>query len=233
MIRVLIWGTGKSSDAFVSLFGESFDLKGFIETNPKSEIHNGHSVYPSDKISSLTYDYILVVNSHYDEIVSECKKQDIDLKKVVSVFERKIGIVDSKEKNYDFINWNPSQKWFYWRDLLFCTDDLIFFCNMIRERDFSKWWSDYDNNVLLSLSNHVFNNLKQIIVSDFSKYFNKQNSVLDIGCSNGIVDELIAGYCKEIDAYDYSNASIEKAKKVRTKKGLLILIISKLMQKRW
>ncbi len=162
---------------------------------------------------------ILIVNTHSSDIYSECVKREIDLEKIVDIYNKKIGIINSEKYDLDFSGCDCKEGWITWKELLSCTDNATVFRHIVQNDTFSKWWDNCDNNVILKCSSQLENRMSKI-VDEIIPELKKEDMIFDIGCSNGMMDEKISPYCGYIDAYDYSEASINEAKKRANNKGI-------------
>lgn len=82
-MNLLIWGTGKTSQEYLSIgeIGEK-DIVGFIESNKTKDTWNNKRVYAPDDLPE--YDVIIVlICGKEKEIVNTCKEHGIDISKVV------------------------------------------------------------------------------------------------------------------------------------------------------
>lgn len=107
MNRLLIWGTGNLAKSFIEN-GYNGEIVGFIETSKSAEFFMDKKVYSSSEIPD-EYDYIIIANSYVSEIYDLCLKLNINMSKVIFLYEihNRAGCVDSKvlreilsEKNY-------------------------------------------------------------------------------------------------------------------------------------
>lgn len=110
MYKLLIWGTGKLAKNFLD-DGYNGEIIGFIETSKSVDSFMDKPVYSSCEFPS-EYDYIIVANSYVTEIYTLCQKLNIDMFKLIFLYEIKhrAGCKDSRiikeilsEKN--FINY--------------------------------------------------------------------------------------------------------------------------------
>ena len=109
MRRLLVWGTGNLSKNFIN-DQYNGEIIGFIETHKMKENFMGKPVYGIDELSAQReYDYIIVANSYGREIYDICLKYNIDINKVIFLYEihNRVGCTDLSaikeilsEKNY-------------------------------------------------------------------------------------------------------------------------------------
>lgn len=94
MKKILIWGTGIIAEQVLkkSLRG---NIIGFIETQKTKELFWNKPVFGIDEIPDK-YDFIIIANSHVDEIYELCKKNSIDLERVIFLFtiKQRAGYTD-------------------------------------------------------------------------------------------------------------------------------------------
>lgn len=79
--QILIWGTGNIAKEMIER-GLEANIVGFIQTNRTSNIFMEKQIYTPDSII-IDYDYIVVANTYSDEIYENCKKNCINLNKVI------------------------------------------------------------------------------------------------------------------------------------------------------
>lgn len=83
--EIYIWGIGAEAEKCIS----NLDLKrcqimGYIETKPCRIAWKGKRVYAPDHLSSTAYDYLIIANTFFDEIIRDIRKNELaDEKKVV------------------------------------------------------------------------------------------------------------------------------------------------------
>ncbi|MEY8322746.1 DUF268 domain-containing protein [Lachnospiraceae bacterium 54-11] len=87
MNRLLIWGTGKLAKSFIDN-GYNGEIIGFIETNKSADSFMNKPVYSSYELPN-EYDYIIVANSYVLEIYNLCLKLNIDMEKLIFLYEIK------------------------------------------------------------------------------------------------------------------------------------------------
>lgn len=107
MKNILIWGTGNNTTHLLKN-GVSGNLVGFIESKKTKEIFHGLPVYSASEISDI-YDCIIVASIYVEEIYNVCKRNCIELNKMIFLFpiHKYFGMQDIKyiseilgEKNY-------------------------------------------------------------------------------------------------------------------------------------
>lgn len=103
--------------------------------------------------------------------------------------------------------------------MLLCTDNAEIFRHIVQNDNFSTYWNTCDNNVILQCSAQLENRMIEI-VDEIIPSLRKGDMILDIGCSDGMMDERVSGYCNHIDAFDYSEASIKEARRRAGQKGI-------------
>ncbi len=79
-MKYLIWGTGPYCREKIDRFKED-EIVGFIERR-KTNFRGRETILPSE-IAAVNYDYIVVLSSHYQEIVFEMVQMGIDCKKII------------------------------------------------------------------------------------------------------------------------------------------------------
>lgn len=86
MKKVYIWGTGNEADKCISNINlEHCQIMGYIETKPRKQKWRNGIVYSADFLSMLQYDYILIANTYYDEILGHIKKNGLaDESKIIN-----------------------------------------------------------------------------------------------------------------------------------------------------
>lgn len=78
MKKILIWGTGYQAEKCIpNIDKENTVVLGCIETNPQKKVWKEWTVYPAESISELEYDYIIIANTYYDEILGYVKEKGL------------------------------------------------------------------------------------------------------------------------------------------------------------
>lgn len=84
MKQLLIWGTGHNAQKFLKN-GYNGEIIGFIETRKSIPVFMDKPVYGCQEIPEQ-YDYIVVASSYVNEIYVLCKKQHIDLSRMIFLY---------------------------------------------------------------------------------------------------------------------------------------------------
>lgn len=79
-MKYLIWGTGPYCCEKIDRFQED-EIVGFIERE-KISFRGRETILPSE-IADFNYDYIVVLSSHYQDIIFEMVQKGIDCKKII------------------------------------------------------------------------------------------------------------------------------------------------------
>lgn len=78
MKKILIWGTGCEAEKCIpNIDKENAVILGCIETNPKIDMWKEKKVYSAESIPRLDYDYIIIANIYYDEILGYVKEKGL------------------------------------------------------------------------------------------------------------------------------------------------------------
>lgn len=72
-MKVFIWGTGKLAEECVADLLPDIEILGFIETVPEKEEFHGYRVISGREFSSIEHDYVILANSHEEDIIKEFK----------------------------------------------------------------------------------------------------------------------------------------------------------------
>ena len=72
-----------------------------------------------------------------------------------------------------------------------------------------EYWSKCENSFIGA--DELYVNQEKIILNHFAPNLNTSDEIIDIGCCDGRFSLLISQMCKRIDAFDLSEAMIEKA----------------------
>ncbi len=105
--KLLLWGTGRLCDE-IEENGLNGVVIGYVETCRSRELYRGLNVY---EIGSLPekYDYIIVANTHTNEIYETCLQYGVDINKCIffQTVRKQVGFVQQEilfnilgEKNY-------------------------------------------------------------------------------------------------------------------------------------
>ncbi len=92
--EVYIWGTGCESEKCVSNISlENCLIKGFIETKPDKMFWRGKQVYPAESLLWLEYDYIIIANIYYGEIIKVVREKGLaDENKIIDWIKLRTNI---------------------------------------------------------------------------------------------------------------------------------------------
>lgn len=85
MSRLIVWGAGKRTDTCFDrdLWGDN-EILAVVESNPTCQIYKGYNVIVPELIKEYEpYDYIIVNNQYYQEIVVKLCEMQITLDKIV------------------------------------------------------------------------------------------------------------------------------------------------------
>lgn len=83
-MRLLVWGTGNNAVRFIKN-GYTGEIIGFIETTRNRTEFMGKPVYEYNRIPNQ-YDYIIVASSYVNEIFILCRKENMDLSKMIFLY---------------------------------------------------------------------------------------------------------------------------------------------------
>lgn len=72
-MKVFIWGTGKLAEDCVADLLSDIEILGFIETVPEKGKFHGYRVISGREFSSIEHDYVILANSHEEDIIKEFK----------------------------------------------------------------------------------------------------------------------------------------------------------------
>lgn len=79
-MRVYIWGTGKLAEACIADLQPDIEIAGFVESMPNQKEFAGMEVISGRELEVRNYDYVILANSHEEDILREHR---LDEKKVV------------------------------------------------------------------------------------------------------------------------------------------------------
>lgn len=86
MKKIYIWGTGLESEkCILNICRKKCHIAGYIETYPQKKIWKDMAVYSSSILPELEYDYIIIANIYYDEIIYDIKAKKLaDENKIIN-----------------------------------------------------------------------------------------------------------------------------------------------------
>lgn len=180
-MKVYIWGTGYFAKKCLSDLDDSIEILGFIESNPEQEkIFQGYKVIAGADIDSLNYDFLILANICYEEIIKIYK---LELSKVV-IYPREVLDINGKirlSRKYD----NPIS--------LFKSDVRI--DNVDKRREGAPYISFqmedinwiFDSNEYLMptemlMNNEVYSREEMVF---FNEFISEKGAFLDIGANVG------------------------------------------------
>lgn len=86
MKQIYIWGTGFEAEKCIANI--NFDnciIVGYIETKSNKDFWKEKPVYEADCLPKLEYDYIVIANIYYEEIIEDIKKRKLaDKRKIIN-----------------------------------------------------------------------------------------------------------------------------------------------------
>lgn len=85
-MKILIWGTGGLVGTIIDVYISLEKIDAFIDNNPHEEYYLGKKVLTPNQLVSTDYDAILVANSYSQEIYEQCKALNLDLSKIIFLF---------------------------------------------------------------------------------------------------------------------------------------------------
>ncbi len=100
-MKILIWGTGRICTKVV-LDIPSDRIVGYIDSKREGNEFAGKKLYKPDQLHEVEYDAIIVATVYGREIYELCKKNNIDLKKVIFAYGN--AYIRDLNEDYDFIN---------------------------------------------------------------------------------------------------------------------------------
>lgn len=98
--KLLIWGTGQLCWQIVKDINED-DIAGYIDTYAKSCEFAGKPLYRPKEIKEIEYDAILVSTIFSKEIYETCKKENIELDRVIFCYGNVYSV--DFNKDYEFV----------------------------------------------------------------------------------------------------------------------------------
>ncbi len=108
-MKVFIWGTGKLAEDCVADLLPDIEIIGFIETVPEKEEFCGYRVLAGKEFEGREYDYVILANSHEEDIL---KSFDFNVNKVIYY---RLSIERDSERKVHFVRKNAA----YLKDILF------------------------------------------------------------------------------------------------------------------
>lgn len=70
-MNVYIWGTGVLAEECVADLMPDVAVAGFVESAPQRDVFCGHQVIPGKELAHRDYDYVILANSHEEDIIKE------------------------------------------------------------------------------------------------------------------------------------------------------------------
>lgn len=74
-MNVYIWGTGMLAEECVVDLMPDVSVAGFVESAPQRDAFCGYQVIPGKELAHRDYDYVILANSHEENIIKEFKLQ--------------------------------------------------------------------------------------------------------------------------------------------------------------
>lgn len=89
MVEILIFGTGESAEKLLlNIRRDKVSIIGFIDNDPKKweKTYYEKSIYPTEKIRTLKFDYIVIASINYEMIVKQLIKIGVSEEKYYHIF---------------------------------------------------------------------------------------------------------------------------------------------------
>ncbi|NBJ97515.1 TIGR04372 family glycosyltransferase [bacterium 1xD8-48] len=98
--KVYIWGTGHEAEkCILEISTERCQIMGFVETKPHKQTWKDRKVYASEILPQLKFDYIIIANTYYDEIINDIRERKlVDDIKIINWMKIKACIYHYDEK---------------------------------------------------------------------------------------------------------------------------------------
>lgn len=100
-MKILIWGTGRICTKVIQDI-PSDKIVGYIDSRRTGKEFAGKKLYRPDELQNVEYDAIIVATVYGGEIYELCKKNCINLKKVIFAYGN--AYIKDLNKDYNFIN---------------------------------------------------------------------------------------------------------------------------------
>lgn len=98
---ILIWGTGRLVGKLLGKYMEVDSVTAFIDNDNSKTEYMGKKVLLPEMVTKMKYDAIIVANLYRKEIQEQCKSLNIDLSKVIFLYNN--NILEDVNKDYDFV----------------------------------------------------------------------------------------------------------------------------------
>ncbi len=100
-MKIFVWGTGLAVNQAIEKYLKDICISAYIDNDKNKKEFNGKKVYSPDYLQTNDYDCIIVANHYTAKIYEQCIKLNIDINKVIFLFNN--YIFDDINHNYDFI----------------------------------------------------------------------------------------------------------------------------------
>ena len=89
MIKLIIFGTGKSSDIVVECLNDNAEVMIYLDNNSlkQNTFKNKVKIVFPNKISEFDYDYVIIASTRYREMEEQLLDLDVDGNKIISFFD--------------------------------------------------------------------------------------------------------------------------------------------------
>lgn len=175
-MKILIWGTGRICTKVV-LDIPSDRVVGYIDSRREGNVFAGKKLYRPDELRDVEYDAIIVATVYAREIYELCKKNDINLKKVIFAYGN--AYIKDLNEDYDFINKICGKRY---------SDTIKNRYHLSREEDFiakSRYFniSDYQNTTTVQ-NDYIRVKTFELLVSEIDSR-NIDGNVAELGVFRG------------------------------------------------
>lgn len=108
MRKIAVWGTGKSSEDFISTVSSNVKIVAYIDNFPNEEFWKTKPIYKLETFlqMNIEYEYLIVASTYSNEIFDQCYKI-IDMNKVIFLYplgaSKQANSTTFSQKSIDFL----------------------------------------------------------------------------------------------------------------------------------
>ncbi len=220
-MNLIIWGTGNYSKNVVSYFDSIGDeIVGFTESKLKKNEFFNKPVYPSEALSEIDYDFILVACRAYKEVEQTVKDKMLDESKIIYLPISWIPVrVSSGTVQLDLNNVTTSTICtvtgihFSHNGIYTNSKEIIEFFKKSNVKT-EEYWKQQDSFNAKTAVNTIAVNQEKLLEEFVLPEIKKEDIICDYGCGSGEWSRYISRFCKQCDGYDVSEKMIRTAKQL-------------------
>lgn len=242
-MNVVIFGTGTAAEnALIQMDWKKVKLVAVIDNDMKKigEEFQGKIINNPRNIHNFEFDYIIILSSYYKNMKKQLLNLGVCEKKILCWYYYNDDDEYNREYNCEMLQKIYKEKTYYFeknRNLL--NENMIYLnsgqtkiknlekFNIMNKKFYNNNYNGKHGNFAESLEDKLYcmNIIKELLkdIELLGYRLNKNDNVLDIGCSTGTFCECFEEIGYKVTGIDYSDIAINKAKKRNLKCEFMVM----------